>query len=111
MGSLLLQEAREAHGDILDAETMHLYQDRLTEVGEYVKFLGKTKRKVGSNFLRYVMGHVSVRVWNESEKKELRSEYNKFKNWGALACVVMPLLQLIMGFSWIVHQWQQAFYL
>jgi len=103
----LLREAKNLNA--LKPGQVLAYEARLDSVQKYTNFLGRTKRKVGSNFLRYMLGHVSVRVWNESDKKQLRSEYNKFKQLGTSSMIIFPILQMIIGFSWIVHQWQQVF--
>jgi len=103
----LLAEAKNLNA--LNSAQVLAYETRLDAVQKYTDFLGKTKRKVGSNFLRYILGHVSVRVWNESDKKQLKSEYNKFKQVATTWMIIFPLMQLIFGFSWIVHQWHQVF--
>merc|ERR550534_1270803 len=103
----LLKEAKNLQA--LDTSQVLAYESRLGAVKKYTNFLGRTKRKVGSNFLRYILGHVSVRVWNESDKKQLKSEYNKFKQFGTSWMIIFPLVHLVIGFSWIVHQWQQLF--
>lgn len=95
--------------DALNPDQILAYQTRLEAVKKYTNFLGEIKRKVGSNFLRYILGHVSVRVWNESDKKQLKSEYNKFKQLGTSWMIIFPVMQLVVGFSWVVHQWQQVF--
>jgi len=56
-----------------------------------------------------MLGHVSVRVWNESDKKQLKSEYNKFKQFSTRLLIIFPLLQLIIGFRWILYQMQKVF--
>jgi len=103
----LINEAKNL--DALNSAQVLAFESRLEKVQKYTNFLGETKRKVGSNFLRYILGHVSVRVWNESDKKQLKSEYNKFKQFSTMWMIIFPLLQLIIGFSWIVHQFQQVF--
>jgi len=102
----LLQEAKTVGG--MEPERILDFQTKLDELLKYADFLGKSKRRVGSNFLRYVMGHVSVRVWNESDRKQLKIEYNKFKQIGTFGMILFPILQLVMGFSWVLHQWHQA---
>jgi len=103
----LFNEAKNL--DKLNQTQILAYEARLESVWKYTNFLGKIKRKVGSNFLRHVLGHVSVRVWNESDKKQLKNEYNKFKKVGTMSFILFPLAQLIIGFSWVIHQWHQAF--
>jgi len=103
----LLNEAKKL--EKLNPTQILAYETRLESAQKYTNFLGKIKRKVGSNFLRYVLGHVSVRVWNESDKKQLKNEYNKFKQVGTMSFILFPLAQLILGFSWVIHQWHQVF--
>jgi len=103
----LLSEAKNI--DAVLPDQVFTFESRLEAVQKYTNFLGETKRKVGSNFLRYILGHVSVRVWNESDKRQLKTEYNKFKQVGANSMIVFPLIQLIFGFSWVVFQWHQVF--
>jgi len=102
----LLQEAKSVCN--IETEKILSFQTRLEELRKYTDFLGKTKRKVGSNFLRYIMGHVSVRVWNESDRKQLKIEYNKFKQIGTFCMILFPISQLVIGFSWVLHQWHQV---
>lgn len=98
----LLTEAKDL--DALNTSQALSYEKRLEALQKNTNFLGETKRKAGSTFLRYILGDVSVRVWNESDRKQLKSEHYKFKQFVTLWLAIFPLVQLIFGFSWVLYQ-------
>jgi hypothetical protein len=48
----------------------------------------------GSLFLRFFLGRVNVRLFNESDLKKLRTEYHKFKDRTTVLYILIPMLML-----------------
>ena len=69
----------------------------------------KIQKKTKSYFLSLLMGHVSVKLWNEGEKIRFKTEYNRFKERAIILLFVFPILQLYLGYNHGVHQLQSFF--
>ena len=85
-------------------EKMDKISDKMESTKKMIVNLGKSKRKTGSMFLRFIIGHVSVKLWNEGERLQFKQEYNRFKETWVPMFIVFPLVQLYFGFSLAVHQ-------
>ena len=86
---------------------------RLLNVGNDISELLSTKQRVGSLFLRLIVGRVSMRVWTEKNKMLLKDEYGKFKFRTNFVFIAFPILQLIYyhlfgRFEWVLHQWHHG---
>ena len=79
-------------------------QIKLDSTQEMIKKLGKSKIRLGSVFLRIIIGRVSVKLWNEGERIQFKQEYNRFKEFWMPAFILFPLFQLSAGWSLAVNQ-------
>lgn len=52
----------------------------------------------GSLFLRFFLGRVNVRVFNDAERKTLRHEYHKFKDRTTIIYILFPLSMLLVQY-------------
>jgi len=49
-------------------------------------------------FLRFFLGRVNVRVFNESDRNKLRTEYHKFKDRTTIIYILFPLAMLLVQY-------------
>ena len=82
---------------------------KLEETKKMIDELGKSKRRLGSVFLRGIIGHVSVKLWNEGERLQFKQEYNRFKEAFVPIHLLLPLIQIYFGWSLTIHQIQSFF--
>ena len=111
-------ETRETRTDILHNEEFNKaeVETRLFILNNDVNELKTTKQRVGSLFLRFLVGRVSMRVWTDNERELLKEEYHKFKFRTNFIFLLFPILQLIWRhlfgqFSWVLHQWHHLWLL
>ena len=119
-----LKLLRDAYEDENDDE-LNLKQEipSTNDVDKRLKFLDKemniiheNKLRVGSLWLRFLVGRVSMKVWDDAKKFQLKTEYHKFKYRTNFIFLLFPILQLIWSryynsFSWVINQWHQIWLL
>ncbi len=89
--------------------TLEETSEKLEKAKKTLDDLGQSKRKTGSVFISIVMGHVSVRLWNQGDRLQFKQEYNRFKEKMIWLFVFFPVWQAYWGFSMAVHQIQSLF--
>lgn len=86
--------------------------DRMSNLKAEMRYLRQQKLRIGSVFLRFIMGRVSMRVWSEKEKLNLKDEYHRFKDnsnyiWLSFVIIQLAWRQYFGEYSWVLHQWHQ----
>eukprot|EP01084_Bolivina_argentea_P060227 110051_1 len=89
---------------------------RLNLLDHEMEVIHENKQRVGSLWLRLLVGRVSMKVWDEGNKLQLKTEYHKFKYRTNFIFLLFPLIQLIWSkyysnFSWVINQWHNCWLL
>ena len=118
-----LNRLQSAYEDKDDDINLKQELDPLDDVDKRLKYLEKemniiheNKLRVGSLWLRFLVGRVSMKVWDEGTKLQLKTEYHKFKYRTNFIFLAFPIMQLIWSryygsFSWVINQWHQIWLL
>lgn len=118
-----LNQLQSAYDDNEDDINLKQELDPTDEVDKRLKYLSKemniiheNKLRVGSLWLRFLVGRVSMKVWDDGTKLQLKTEYHKFKYRTNFIFLIFPILQLIWSkyygsFSWVINQWHQIWLL
>ena len=71
---------------------------RCSEGERKMKDVRKIRPLTGSIFLRFFLGRVNVRVFNDADRKTLRYEYHKFKDRTTIIYILFPLTMLVVQY-------------
>lgn len=66
--------------------------EKMNDIDTAIVAVNSVKPTTGSMFIRLFMGRVNVRVASSRERKQLRDEYDKFKDRTNIMFLVFPLL-------------------
>eukprot|EP01083_Nonionella_stella_P008605 24828_1 len=91
-------------------------EKRLKLVDNEMKVIRENKLRVGSIWLRLLVGRVSMKQWDDAKRLQLKSEYHKFKYRTNFIFLLFPLAQLCCiryygHVSWILNQWHNIWLL
>jgi len=89
-----------------DEKKFTALNEKFTECKNRLQLMNGIKRQTQSNFLYFVIGHVSLKLWNEGDKLRFKQEYNNFKDRLVFIFFIFPFIQMYFGFSMAIHQIQ-----
>ncbi len=91
---------------------------RLCLLDKEMAVIHENKMRVGSIWLRFVVGRVSMKVFDDAQRLQLKTEYHKFKYRTNFIFLSFPIMQLLWSrycgdgsFSWVVNQWHNIWLL
>eukprot|EP00750_Incisomonas_marina_P008963 INCI15753.2.p2 GENE.INCI15753.2~~INCI15753.2.p2 ORF type:complete len:165 (-),score=31.71 INCI15753.2:1004-1498(-) len=85
-----------------DASKRDAVTQRLKPIEEALQHSSALKFATGSGYIRFMLGHVNVKVFTVTEKNMLRDEYNKFRDRTNIIFFVVPI------FISVLHEVFQA---
>ena len=72
--------------------------DRCSFASLQMENVRRIRPLTGSLFLRFFLGRVNVRIFNDSERNKLRFEYHKFKDRTTIIYILFPLAMLLVQY-------------
>jgi len=100
-------------GQLTDSDDV---EHRLALLHKEMNVIKENKLRVGSLWLRFLVGRVSMKVWDDAKKLQMKTEYHAFKYRTNFIFLFFPVIQLIWSryfhsFSWVINQWHEIWLL